>query len=129
MSVTVKELKQLVDPSKNFRAGSVRSQVRLEELGFDPIGELVMLYKQLQNEDKIMCAIRDGVYVQLNDKANKIRYSYVAHMTLLGQLEKVASQLLRYGYGRVPETITVEDKTTESLIINMYSEENDPDEI
>ena len=129
MSVTVKELKQLVDPSKNFRAGSVRSQVRLEELGFDPIGELVMLYKQLQNEDKIMCAIRDGVYIQLNDKANKIRYSYVAHMTLLGQLEKVASQLLRYGYGRVPETITVEDKTTESLIINMYSEENDPDEI
>lgn len=127
MAVTVKEIKQLIDPSKNYRTGSVKSQVRLEELGFDPIGELVMLYRQLQNEDKIMCSLRDGTYVPINDDGRRIRYSYVAHMTLLGQLEKVASQLLRYGYGRVPETITVEEKTSEALIINLNTGIEDAD--
>jgi len=125
MAVSVKEIKQLVDPSKNFRPGTIKSQDRLNELGFDPIGELVMLYRQLQNEDKLMCALRDGTHVPLNPEGKSVRYSYVAHMTLLSQLEKISSQLLRYGYGRVPETINIEEKTNDPLIINLVMDKEE----
>lgn len=119
MAATIKEIKQLIDPNKNYRAGGVKSQLRLDELGFDPIGELVMLYRQLQNEDKLMCSLRDGTWRPLNDDGRVQRYSSMAHMALLSQLEKVASQLLRYGYGRVPETIIVDEKNHTPLVIKL----------
>jgi len=118
MAVSVKEIKQLVETKPNFKAGH-KSQVRLEELGFDPLQELVQLYRKLQDEDTLMCALRDGVYVPLNEYANPIRYSYVAHTNLLSQLEKVASQLMRYGYSRVSETVIIEEKPVDPLIINL----------
>jgi hypothetical protein len=102
---------------RKIHRGSQRSVKRLNQLGFDPIQELVQLYRQLQNEDKIMCAVRDGTRVSLTEEGRTVRYSAVAHVALMGQLEKIANDLVRYGYGRVPETVNVEDKRSPASIV------------
>ena len=118
MSAVVKEIKQLVEQN-HYRAGSIKSQDRLNELQFDPMLEMILLYRKLQEEDRVMCQIRDGSTVFYNDDGRVIRYSAHAHVALQANMQKITADLLRYGYGRVPETITVDEQVTGGLIINL----------
>ena len=65
--------------------------------------------------------IRTGEFVTLNADGNSrvIKYSGVAHAAILAQLQKVCSDLMRYKYGRVPETVELEIKEAQGLTINL----------
>jgi hypothetical protein len=99
--------------------GGVRSQRRLQDLGFDPIGELVGTYRKLQEEIKHQEAIRDGVRVELTLKGTPKAYRPDIHHALYDRLTKIASELLRYGYGRVPELNAPETKPPAALVVNL----------
>ena len=81
----------------------------LEKLKFDPIQRQVELYERLMLEDAYWCEVRDTIGITVLDKdmveVKRPRYSAVAHMTVLSGLNKVANDLMRYGYARVDETI------------------------
>jgi len=103
--------------------GAKRSRQRLAELKFDPIEKLVMLYKKLEEEDKWYVELRKATSVKVLGKDGKpqktLRYSAVAHSTVLAQLEKIGNDLLRYGYGRVSETVNVNNQNPSPLLINL----------
>ncbi len=105
------------------RPGKVESRVRLKKLGFDPIEKLVNLYNKLEKENEFYCKLREvGQLEQIDnngDTVRTIRYSHIAHTNILSQLEKVSSQLLRYRYARVPETVNLESNHIPALNINL----------
>jgi hypothetical protein len=103
---------------KRIHAGSARSKERLRELGFDPIGELVETYEQILELIQYEYDLRDGIVVRLT-KAGAERVWYPDMLDkLMDKKLRVAEQLLRYGYGRVPETVNVMEKKPMPLIIN-----------
>jgi len=92
----------------------MKSDKRLKKLGYDPLKAQVALHKRLIIEDNFWTAVRHGdikgiVDCQMAlgvdvDNVDKIpRYSSVMHVAVLSGLNKVANDLLRYGYARVPE--------------------------
>ena len=104
----------------NYMAGAKRSQLRLKHLGFDPIGELVSQYKVIQEEIEYQKKLRSGEIVELNPSTGKSRaYRAEIHHGLLDKLTKIGEALLRYGYGRVPETSIVEEKKALPLVVNL----------
>jgi hypothetical protein len=106
--------------SNRFIAGAKRSQLRLSHLGYDPIGELVEQYKTIQLEVEYQKKLRSGEIVELNPSTGKPRaYRAEIHHGLLDKLIKISEALLRYGYGRVPETSIVEEKKALPLVVNL----------
>lgn len=104
----------------NYMAGAKRSQLRLSHLGYDPIGELVEQYKTIQLEVEYQKKLRSGEIVELNPSTGKPRaYRAEIHHGLLDKLIKISEALLRYGYGRVPETSIVEEKKALPLVVNL----------
>lgn len=104
----------------NYMAGAKRSQLRLKHLGYDPIGELVEQYKTIQLEVEYQKKLRSGEIVELNPTTGKPRaYRAEIHHGLLDKLIKISEALLRYGYGRVPETTVVEEKKALPLVVNL----------
>lgn len=101
-----------------FRGG-VRSVNRLRDLKFDPIGELVKQYRKLQDEIVHQEQIRDGVRIELNLSGKPKAYRPEVHHALYDRSIKIAQELLRYGYGRVPEVSLVEQKAPQALIVNL----------
>lgn len=99
--------------------GGPRSQRRLQDLGFDPIGELVENYHKLKLEIEHQEQIRDGVRVELTLKGTPKAYRPEIHHALYDRAINIAKELLRYGYGRVPEINVVETKTPQALIVNL----------
>jgi len=59
---------------------------------------MIDLYERLTAEDAFWCAIRDGSLVKLSEAGPKIRYSSMTHQAVLGQINKVHADLLKYGY-------------------------------
>jgi hypothetical protein len=111
-------------PGKKFIAGSNRSQARLKQLGFDPIERLVNLYARLEEEDEYWQTLKQYTSVAETSRTGKTikkvhKYSGVAHSAVLAQMEKVANDLMRYCYGRVPETVNVNAVNTKPMIVNL----------
>lgn len=102
-----------------FRAGTPRSYSRLKQLQFDPIEQLVIKYREIENEIEYQNKRRSGEIVELLPNGKLRPYSYEHHMALYDRLLRVGEQLLRYGYGRVPEVIQVEEKKVEPLVVNL----------
>jgi hypothetical protein len=82
---------------------------RLAELEFDPIERAVRLYDQLEMAIYEMKFNDDGT--------EKSRYNAIAYAQLMNAKAKVINDLMRYGYGRVPETTMVEHTELPPLII------------
>ena len=105
------------------RPGKVESRAKLKKLGFDPIEKLVNLYNKLEQENEFYCKLREVGQLQeldnMGEPIRTVRYSHIAHTNILSQLEQVSSQLLRYRYARVPETINMESSKIPTLNINL----------
>lgn len=110
-----------------YGRGVPASAKKLHELKFDPLEAMVKLYDKLLEEEKIYCTIRDGKrhMVTQDGKVRSVKYSAVSHASILSQLEKVAADLLRYKYGRVPETVDVAHHDVGGLIINLGVDQYD----
>ncbi len=102
-----------------YGMGTSRSVMKLDTLGFDPITELVKVYRKLELELEFQEQLRMGNVNMLNAKGKQINYSAIVHDTIYDKLIKVGEALLRYKYGRVPETEQLEGKERSSLTINL----------
>ena len=80
-----------------------KSVERLSELKFDPIQRLTMLY------DKITIDLYNMMYDTEGNMRPK--FSQVAYAALLGIQAKIANDLIRFGYKRVPEVIDINQQT------------------
>lgn len=102
-----------------YQAGGQKSVARLKQLQYDPIGELVGTYNKLKAELERQEKIRDGVIVELTSTGKPKAYRAEVHHALYDKLIAISEKLLRYGYGRVPETTIVEEKRPMPLIVNL----------
>jgi hypothetical protein len=105
-----------------FRKGGHKSVKRLNQLDFDPIKVLVDKYNQLEKEIEYQNKRRSGAIVELLPSGKPRSYSYEHHMALYDRQLRVGEQLLRYGYGRVPEVVQIEEKRIEPLVVNLTKE-------
>lgn len=106
----------------NFSAGAKRSISRLDDLRFDPIKELVEKYRKLEGELEYQEKVRSNEIVPLT-ATGKIRwYNPETHMGIYDKLLNTGDKLLRYYYGRVPETIHIEEKQAMPLVVNLTKE-------
>ena len=81
--------------------------------------ELVETYKRLEAEIKWQEDWRDGKITLLNAKGQP-RVFYPDHLYALHDKKAlIADKLLRYGYGRVPETTVLEGGDKPPLVINL----------
>lgn len=102
-----------------YQAGGPRSVRRLAALNYDPIGELVENYRKIQSEIERQEKIRDGLIVELQNNGKPRAYRAEVHHALYDKLIAIGDKLMRYGYGRVPETINIEEKKAMPLIVNL----------
>lgn len=70
---------------------------RLESLGFDPIQELVREYRSINLNLWNLRHTKDGT--------PREKYSIMKEAALMTLKNKIATDLLRYGYARVPEDL------------------------
>ena len=91
--------------------------VRLHELGFDPIEELVKLYREVTKEIEEMQVLKTTPFMCKNGDVR--RYSSMAHAQLLATQQKLSNDLMRYGYARVPETVNVKQDIPLGMTINL----------
>lgn len=99
--------------------GGIRSVNRLRDLKFDPIGVLVDQYKKIEIEIQHQEEIKNGRRIILSAKGNPMSYRPEVHHALFDKLINIGEKLLRYGYGRVPETSIIEEKRPQPLIVNL----------
>lgn len=102
-----------------FQAGGQKSVLRLRQLQYDPIGELVETYNKLKAELERQEKIRDGIIVELNSSGKPRAYRAEVHHAIYDKLIAIGDKLLRYGYGRVPETLLVEERKPQPLVVNL----------
>jgi hypothetical protein len=98
--------KEELDSSSNIK--SVR---RLDALNFDPMERMVILYKRLEEQEQHWGNVQMGLvtYIGADGEEKPVRYSSVAHIGVLNQMQKISADLLRYKYGRVPEGMNFDD--------------------
>ncbi len=101
------------------RNGAASSKARLSELRFDPIYELVMKFRQLEAELEYHEKWRNNEIVVLTSTGKTRNYNVEVHMNLYDKLTSISEKLLRYYYGRVPETDTGNAVERASLVINL----------
>jgi hypothetical protein len=119
-SISVSQNESIAEDDKamptTYHAGSQRSVRQLKRLKFDPIEKLVQEYNSLDREDRYWTSVRNEIEspsIKLNANGQKQRrpkYSAVAHANIKALKQNIATQLLRYGYGRVPENENMEGK-------------------
>jgi hypothetical protein len=102
-----------------FQSGGHKSVVRLRQLQYDPIGELVEKYRKLEAELEYQEKLRSGEIVELNALGKPRSYRAEIHHALYDKLIAIGDKLMRYKYGRVPETLLVEEKKPLPLIVNL----------
>lgn len=98
-----------------------KSERRLQELKFDPMQRVVDNYRKLEGELAWWEGIRDRTIVSLLASGKERSYSFDAHMRIYEQLNNVADRLMRYAYGRVPETQITENRGRVPFVINLSS--------
>jgi hypothetical protein len=120
---------------KRYVAGSQRSQKRLTDLNYDPIGELVKQYHRLQECIDEELKYKSGELVKLSLRDGKpLMWRPDALHRYMDQAIVVAEKLLRYGYGRVPEINVTENRSLPPLIVQttakgeIYHTSGDEDE-
>lgn len=113
------ELPKAVRRLRGPNAGSPRSIQRLAQLDFDPIGELVQKYRKIEKELELQEELREGRVVHLKPDGKARQYYADQHMAIYDKLLSVADKLLRYGYGRVPETSIVKNEAPPAFIVNL----------
>ena len=91
------------------------SREKLDALRHDPLEALVKLNERLERTLEAMELIRDGL------KPGKFSNEY--YCQTLALLQKNNNDLLRYGYARVSETVTVEQKGAPLLAIQLTTPE------
>jgi len=104
--------------SKNFHAKN--AQVRLQELRYDPIYEMV---KQQEQIDK---AIEELLYDENGERRTK--YSAIAFAQLSAVKMSLINNLMRYGYARTPEGVTVDPDKLKPITINLTNQNYLPGE-
>jgi len=102
-----------------YHSGAKRSISRMDDLSFDPIKELVVKYRKLEDELTYQEDVRANKIVRLTSEGKLIRYNEETHMAIYDKLLNTSEKLLRYYYGRVPETTIVEEKKAAPLIVNL----------
>jgi hypothetical protein len=102
-----------------FQSGGHKSVVRLRQLQYDPIGELVEKYRKLEAELEYQEKLRSGEIVELNAQGKPRSYRAEIHHAIYDRLIAVSDKLMRYKYGRVPETVLIEEKKPLPLIVNL----------
>ena len=102
-----------------FHSGGLRSRARLEQLRFDPIGELVAKYRELEKEVELQENIRDGKIVQMTNAGKPRAYRPEVHHALYDKLISIAEKLLRYNYGRVPEVEELKKRAPAALVVQL----------
>jgi hypothetical protein len=90
-----------------------KASARLAELGFDPIGEMVALHRQIEYDIANLMYDEDG--------EPREKYSQMAFATLVNAKQRVISDLLRYGYARIPEGGLNENKPAAKISITLSS--------
>jgi hypothetical protein len=94
---------------------TAKSSLRtLAKLGFDPIVEMVKLNDSLDAE---MFLTRYDVNGEL-----KVKYSQMAYAQLLATKKALLTDLLRYSYARVSETVMIDDQRSTGLVVNLTKE-------
>ena len=93
--------------------GSQESVKKLEELGFDPIEQMVNLYQEIADK------LTDG----------SVRPGSGAYAQLLSTQGTLINNLMQYGYKRVPEKqeIEVENKKPLAVKLNLKGGDNEKD--
>ena len=99
--------------------GGVKANIRLQSLQFDPIGELVKRYRQLEKELQRQEDIRDGIVIERLGNGKARAYRPEVHHAIYDRLIAISDKLLRYGYGRVPEVSITENRPPQALIVNL----------
>lgn len=107
------------DRSLSIVSGSRRAVAKLDALGFDPISELVKKYLDIDDEIEYQKKLRSGEIVELTYTGKPRAYRAEIHHALYDKLIKVSESLLRYKYGRVPETEIVENRSATPMIVNL----------
>lgn len=102
-----------------YMAGGPKSIGRLKALNFDPIGELVNKYKDLENELVRQKSIRDGDIVELTGSGKPKSHNPEIMLSLYDKQISIAEKLLRYRYGRVPEVDDGRQAAPAALIVNL----------
>ena len=102
-----------------YTNGGKRSVARLKYLGYDPIGELVTKYKELESELDRQKRIRNNEIVELTASGRPRSFNPETMMSIFDKQIAIAEKLLRYGYGRVPETNVDEAKPAMPLVVNL----------
>ena len=103
-----------------YQGGSRRSVAVLKENRFDPITSLVNRYREMENEVAFWKGIRDRSVIQVINAEGKERYYDAdAHMAAEKMLIEIGDKLLRYGYGRVPETVNVNDNRLPTMVVQL----------
>jgi len=98
--------------SKNFHAKN--AQVRLQELRYDPIYEMV---KQQEQIDK---AIQELLFDENGERRTK--YSHIAFAQLSAVKMSLINNLMRYGYARTPEGVQVDPDKLKPITINLTTQ-------
>ena len=105
------------------RKASVKE--KLDSINFDPLAKMVNVYEKLEREDQFHTQLREnklkGVdVIQLNEEGKqvaKLRYSSVAHTTILGQQQSLVSDLMKYVYVK-PESETHDELPPITINLN-----------
>ena len=95
----------------------------MKNLGFDPIRSLVDRYREISEEVEFWKKVRNReIIVIVSAKGHELMYDSDAHMAAEKMLVEIGDKLLRYGYGRVPEVVNVNDNRPPALVINLTKE-------
>jgi hypothetical protein len=99
-------------PTGSVNIASRRAAKKLEELGFDPIAEMIKLHDDINTQLEEMTTAVD-------EDGNSRGYSQIAYSNLLSTKQKCVTELMRYGYARTPESTMGEGKPMPALQINL----------
>jgi hypothetical protein len=102
-----------------YKGGSARSVQTLNDLRFDPIVRLVENYRKLEQELAWHEQIRSGELIALLPSGKPRAYNADAHMRVYDKLLEVGKELLRYGYGRVPENMPSFGEKVPTMVVNL----------
>jgi hypothetical protein len=91
--------KGLGRPTGSTNIASRRASKKLEELGFDPIAEMVALHRKLTADIYKIQYDEDGL--------PREKFSALALSNLMSAQQRCVSELLRYGYARATESTEV----------------------
>ena len=99
--------------------GSSRSIARLKQLGFDPMERLVIRHRELTEELEYQKKRRSGAIVELRQDGKPRAFVLESMLAIHDKLIAIEKELLRYNYGRVPETGAEDKPPKPSLTIEL----------